>query len=55
MFTSSLKGQKKPVRLYINIYERGALLVPVGIIVKKNSSPDSSSILLFVLTRRYSE
>jgi hypothetical protein len=31
----SLKGQKKPVRLYINIYERGALLVPVGLTIKK--------------------
>jgi hypothetical protein len=29
------KGQKKPVRLYINIYERGALLVPVGLTIKK--------------------
>ena len=29
------KDQKKPVRLYLNIYERGALLVPVGLSIKK--------------------
>jgi hypothetical protein len=28
-------GQKKPVRLYIDIFERGALLVPVGFGLKK--------------------
>jgi hypothetical protein len=29
------EGQKKPIKLYINIYERGYLLVPVGLSVKK--------------------
>lgn len=29
------KDQKKPIRLYLNIYERGALLVPVGLTIKK--------------------
>ncbi len=28
-------GQKKPIRLYVNIYERGYLLVPVGLSIKK--------------------
>lgn len=29
------QGQTKPVKLYINIYERGYLLVPVGLSLKK--------------------
>ncbi len=29
------EGQKSPIKLYINIYERGYLLVPVGLSVKK--------------------
>lgn len=29
------EGQDKPVKLYINIYERGYLLVPVGLSIKK--------------------
>ncbi|MGV3697885.1 2-dehydro-3-deoxyphosphooctonate aldolase [Flavobacterium sp.] len=29
------EGQDKPVRLYVNIYERGYLLIPVGLSVKK--------------------
>jgi hypothetical protein len=29
------EGQSKPVKLYINIYERGYLLVPLGLSVKK--------------------
>ena len=29
------EGQNKPVKLYINIYERGYLLVPVGLSAKK--------------------
>ncbi|HNP32699.1 MAG TPA: 2-dehydro-3-deoxyphosphooctonate aldolase [Flavobacterium sp.] len=29
------QGQEKPIRLYINIYERGYLLVPVGLSIKK--------------------
>lgn len=29
------QGQKKPVILYINIYEKGALKVPVGFTLKK--------------------
>ena len=28
-------GQTKPIKLYINIYERGYLLVPVGLTIKK--------------------
>lgn len=28
-------GQTKPVKLYLNIYERGYLLIPVGLSVKK--------------------
>ena len=29
------EGQKKPVILYLNIYERGLLMVPVGLSLKK--------------------
>lgn len=29
------QGQKQPVRLYLNIYERGYLLIPVGLSAKK--------------------
>lgn len=29
------EGQKKPIQLYMNIYEKGALLVPVGLNIKK--------------------
>jgi hypothetical protein len=29
------EGQPKPIRLYVNIYERGYLLVPVGLSIKK--------------------
>jgi hypothetical protein len=29
------EGQKNPIKLYINIYERGYLLVPVGLSIKK--------------------
>ncbi|MCF6133221.1 2-dehydro-3-deoxyphosphooctonate aldolase [Flavobacterium wongokense] len=29
------EGQDKPVRLYVNIYERGYLLVPMGLSIKK--------------------
>ena len=29
------EGQAKPIKLYLNIYERGYLLVPVGLSVKK--------------------
>jgi len=28
-------GQKKPVQLYLNIYEKGILMVPVGLTLKK--------------------
>ena len=28
--------QKKPVKLYLNIYEKGILMVPVGLSLKKN-------------------
>lgn len=30
------EGQKKPVLLYLNIYEKGVLMVPVGFSLKKN-------------------
>lgn len=29
------EGQKKPIKLYLNIYERGILMVPVGLSLKK--------------------
>lgn len=29
------EGQNSPIRLYLNIYERGYLLVPVGLSIKK--------------------
>lgn len=29
-------GQKKPVKLYLNIYEKGILMVPVGLSLNKN-------------------
>lgn len=29
------EGQKKPIVLYINIYEKGALMVPLGLSLKK--------------------
>ncbi|MFV5693464.1 2-dehydro-3-deoxyphosphooctonate aldolase [Flavobacterium sp. LT1R49] len=28
-------GQKKPIKLYLNIYEKGILMVPVGLSLKK--------------------
>jgi hypothetical protein len=30
------EGQKKQVKLYLNIYEKGILMVPVGLTLKKN-------------------
>lgn len=30
------EGQKKPILLYLNIYERGYLMVPVGMTLNKN-------------------
>lgn len=30
------EGQKNPVTLYLNIYERGVLMVPVGLSLNKN-------------------
>jgi hypothetical protein len=30
------EGQKKPVTLYLNIYEKGILMVPMGLSLKKN-------------------
>lgn len=30
------EGQKKPVILYLNIYEKGLLMVPIGLTLKKN-------------------
>ena len=30
------EGQKKPVKLYLNIFEKGILMVPIGLSLKKN-------------------
>jgi hypothetical protein len=30
------EGQKKPVKLYLNIYEKGILMVPMGLSLKKD-------------------
>ncbi len=30
------EGQKKPIVLYLNIYEKGVLMVPVGLSLKQN-------------------
>ena len=30
------EGQQNPVSLYLNIYEKGVLMVPVGLTLKKN-------------------
>jgi len=30
------EGHRKPVTLYLNIYEKGVLMVPVGLTAKKN-------------------
>ena len=30
------KGQRNPVTLYLNIYEKGVLMIPVGLTLKKN-------------------
>jgi hypothetical protein len=35
VYEISWEGQKTPLRLYINIYEKGALMVPVGLSLKK--------------------
>jgi hypothetical protein len=29
------EGQSKPIKLYLNIYERGYLFVPMGLSLKK--------------------
>jgi hypothetical protein len=29
------EGQKKPVKLYLNVYEKGILMVPLGLTIKK--------------------
>jgi hypothetical protein len=29
-------GQRSPIILYLNIYEKGVLMVPVGLTLKKN-------------------
>lgn len=36
-------GQKTPVKLYLNGFEKGALLVPVGLSIKKEESPADGS------------
>lgn len=30
------EGQKKPIKLYLNIYEKGILMVPMGLRLKQN-------------------
>ncbi len=30
------EGQRKPVTLYLNMYEKGVLMAPIGLTVKKN-------------------
>jgi hypothetical protein len=35
VFEIKWAGQKKPVLLYLNIYEKGVLMVPVGLTLKK--------------------
>lgn len=35
VYEISWKGQSKPVRLYINIYEKGYLYIPIGFTAKK--------------------
>lgn len=35
VYEISWKGQDKPVRLYLNIYEKGYLYIPVGFTAKK--------------------
>ena len=30
------EGQKKPIKLYLNIFEKGVLMVPVGLSLNKN-------------------
>lgn len=30
------EGQKKPIRLYLNVYEKGILMVPMGLRLKQN-------------------
>ncbi len=36
VYSISWEGEKNPVTLYLNSYEKGALLVPVGLTLKKN-------------------
>lgn len=36
VYQMTWEGNKNPVRLYFNIYEKGALMVPVGFTLKKN-------------------
>lgn len=35
VYEISWEGQKKPILLYMNIYERGVLMVPMGLTLKK--------------------
>lgn len=35
VYEISWKGQSKPVRLYLNIYEKGYLYIPLGFSIKK--------------------
>ena len=30
------QGQKKPIKLYLNVYEKGILMVPLGLTLKKD-------------------
>ena len=35
VYEVSWKGQNKPIKLYLNMYEKGAVMVPVGLTLKK--------------------
>ncbi|MBF2709891.1 2-dehydro-3-deoxyphosphooctonate aldolase [Flavobacterium soyangense] len=36
VYQLSWEGQRNPVKLYLNIYEKGLLMVPLGLSLKKN-------------------
>ncbi|MNR68689.1 hypothetical protein D3C85_1933930 [compost metagenome] len=35
VYQLSWEGLKKPITLYVNIYERGQLMIPLGLSLKK--------------------
>ncbi|MDD5151136.1 MAG: 2-dehydro-3-deoxyphosphooctonate aldolase [Flavobacterium sp.] len=36
VYELSWEGQRNPIKLYLNIYEKGELMIPVGLTAKKN-------------------